>query len=275
MPKVKRVMRNKAIVLTGGTGYLGSSLVNYWQEHTLQLGDITIIDRTLKTNRIKKPEQIKFIQADLNSVDLSYLSPETVVIHTSYCKNINAEKNFLTKLNPDLYLVYFSSAAVYGDVLDTAYLEALNVKEDYKEKISIKHKLSPINDYGRYKIELENFIRERFSKHLILRIANPYGNEPDIRGVYKIFESQINSGAKQVNINADFPKQIVRDFIHVNELSRQVTELIQKHAQGIYNIGTGEGLSLEELVEQIAGDRDIQINYCGYKNEILYSVLEG
>lgn len=265
-------MKNKSIIITGGTGYLGSSLINYWQGHGPEDLDITVVDRTVKKNRIKNSEQIKFIQADLGSVQLNNFN-SGIFIHTSYLKDLNMEKEFLASLDPNLYLVYYSSAAVYGNVLDLSYIEALRAGLNYQEKISVNSPLSPINDYGLYKIDMENFIRERFPKHLILRIANPYGNEPDIRGVYKIFESQINSGLTTININADFPKQIVRDFIHVDDLSKKITELLQREAQGVCNLGTGIGKTLESLV--LALNKDIQINYSGHnKNEIMYSVLK-
>ena len=44
----------------------------------------------------------------------------------------------------------------------------------------------------------------------------------------------------------------VRDYIHVNEVSRIINFIIKKRISGTLNVGTGRGVSLNFLINQIS-----------------------
>ncbi len=238
------------LIITGGTGYLAShllvSLVDKYQ--------VTLIDRTIKRERVSD-SNVTLIESELASVSDEILNDTNVLIHSAYTNNLTEEKLFLERacrLNPKLYLVYFSSAAVYGELTDD--LEAFTIESD----------TLPINDYGLYKLVLEYWIQTLTKKHLILRIANPYGKEFSCRGVYQIFckllSGQIQAGSSELKlkINSDNAGEMLRDFIYIDEFVDQVATLIKSQLRGIANIASGEGVLLEDFAKKVLSELAIE-----------------
>ncbi len=234
------------LIITGGTGYLASHLVAL----LLDKYQVTIIDRTLKSERLPSKD-LTLIESELANISDEMLSDTSVLVHAAYSNNLSEEKLFLeraSKLNPKLYLIYFSSAAVYGDLLEDT--EAFTIESD----------TVPINDYGLYKLVMEYFVQALTKKHLILRIANPYGKEFSCRGVYQIFRKslleqiQANKNKLELKINADKPAEMLRDFIYIDELAIKIAALVKKKVRGISNISSGEGVLLEDFAKKVLGD---------------------
>ena len=267
-------MPMKAII-TGGTGYIGSNLL----ENFIGI-DITVCDRTIKKQNLKNPSCFQYIELDLIQEPLLKdfelaVQDSQIFIHSSFLGNLEQEKKLIdsiAKLNPDIKFVYFSSAAVYGD-LENEY------KENPHASFSEESLCEPINDYGQVKLKCEELVKNTFSNHLILRIANPYDKEVNNKGIYKLFKSKLEQGERTLNLNADFPEQIIRDFIHIDDLCKQITSLITNDQTGTFNISSGKGRTLEDLIQELCADlkinfQSIELNYTGYKpDEIKISVL--
>ncbi len=230
---------NQNLLISGGTGYLASHLINF-----LAKDNIFIIDRKIKNNRlILTPKN--FIEKNIENLCLTDI-PENLdlLIHTSYCKNLEAEKKFLNfarEKNPNLKLVFFSSAAVYGDL--------------YKRRQDIftsSDAPNPINDYGKYKLEIENFIKTIFQNFQILRISNPYGKEYETRGVYQLFKARIAKSLEsnhQASFIINYPQArvMVRDMIFIDDAIQQIVSVLKNKESGIYNISSGKPIYLEDL----------------------------
>lgn len=270
-------------VITGATGYIASNFINFLHEHGLHENharDLLLVDRTLKLDRFYNDltedlcDEHNLHKLDLNSGEdekrliqlikdhfhkTDHYNP--IFIHTANLHDLEKEKLFLKNIQenfPNKYFVYLSSAAVYGD--------------SNKQHLSEDEETNPISEYGKYKLEIEKEVERLFPNHLILRIANPFGNEPDSRGVIKIFQEKIKSKL-EVQINSEKENQIIRDFIHIKDLSQSIFTLMKVRARGICNIGSGTATSLDELAKSI--NPKTQIKYAGYKDgDIKYSVLD-
>ncbi len=265
----------KKVIITGGTGYIGSNLLENFTGI-----NITVSDRTIKKQNLKDPNRFQYLELDLSKEPLSKafelaVQNSEIFIHSSFLGSLEQEKKlikFVAKLNPDIKFIYFSSAAVYGD-LEEEY------KKNPQASFSEESLCTPINDYGRTKLKCEELVKNTFSNYQILRIANPYDNETNNKGIYKLFKSKLEKGERTLNLNADFPEQIIRDFIHIDELSKQIKSLITNEQTGIFNISSGSGRTLEDLIQKLCEDlginfQSIELNYTGHKaEEIKVSVL--
>ncbi len=266
------------VLISGGTGYLASHLIN-----AVNNIEFTIIDRKIKTNRLIEAPKFYIENSIENITEIDIPIGFNKFIHTSYCKNLESEKKLLElvyKKNPSIEIIFFSSSAVYGDL----YLQG-------KENFKTHDPANPVNDYGRYKLEIENFIKKTFENYKILRIANPYGKEYEVKGVYQMFKQRIIKSLEtncQASFTINFPQARVmqRDMIYIDEAIKQILSIYQCPISGIYNIASGQGIFLEDLAyialkdfckENNLETRKFKLNFTYRKKpdgEIVQSVLE-
>ena len=121
-------------------------------------------------------------------------------------------------------LIFLSSAAVYGN--------NKNAKENSK--------LKPINLYGISKQFGEWYIQRELKDWVILRLSNVYG-----KGGQGVVSQWLEKGSDLINGDG---KQI-RDFVYIDDVVSAINKA--KKWQGIYNISSGKGISINELYEEI------------------------
>ncbi len=255
-------MVNKPLLLvTGASGYLAANLLNFAAEKTgflNKFSQVMLTDRTLKLERLseKFKGNTRLVQVNLSQQahldklrtklkEIIKPNQEIYCIHAARTDDTEADKNLFTLLREiaPTYLIYFSSSAVYGELRD---------ESSATKPISEDETPSPISSYAQQKLEIEKIIESEFEKYLILRISNPYSREPRVKSVVSVFENEIRKCPYEtvtLVINADKPKQIIRDFIHIDDFSAALIMSINKETKGIINIGSGKGVTLEELVE--------------------------
>jgi len=206
--------------------------------------------------------------AGLKSVGDSLLTPIEY-----YDNNINGllqlvsvMKNYNVKS-----LIFSSSATVYGAPLDLPLTEESPLSE-------------PTNPYGRSKIVCENILEDLFRSDsswdiVCLRYFNPVGADPSgLLGENPIgkpnnlmpFVSRVASGVydKVLVFGGDYDTPDgtgIRDYIHVVDLSRGHTQALKYISKSvgfqIFNLGTGRGYSVLEVIAQFQLESGIIIPY--------------
>jgi len=274
------------ILVTGGAGYIGSHTC----VELLDAGyDVTVVDNlsNSKTAALERVEQItgktlKFIKEDLcNKAGLDEVfaqNPVDAVIHFAglkavgesvsipidyYQNNIGGTLNLLEIMNRHNVknIVFSSSATVYGDPA------SLPITEDFP--------LSATNPYGRSKLIIEEMLGDIFVSDsawniALLRYFNPVGAHvsgkigEDPNGIpnnLMPYISQVAVGKlEKLSVfgnDYDTPDGTgVRDYIHVVDLAighiRALQKLLQKPGLVTYNLGTGQGYSVLEMVKAFA-----------------------
>ncbi|MBW3503733.1 UDP-glucose 4-epimerase GalE [Pseudomonas sp. NKUCC02_KPG] len=166
-------------------------------------------------------------------------------------------------------LVFSSSATVYGEPLQ------MPISEEFPTGV-------PTNPYGRSKLMVEELLQDlaksdpRWSIAL-LRYFNPVGAHPsgmigeDPNGLPNNllpYVSQVAIGKlKELSVfGDDYPTQDgtgVRDYIHVQDLAEghmsALRAIVQKTGVDIWNLGTGTGYSVLEMIRAFekASDRTV------------------
>ncbi len=294
------------IIVTGGAGFIGSHTdVELWNvgyepiivdnfsnsqpwifdrikrltSKGLQCFHIDCCDEEKMEQLFLKFDQIIGIIhfAALKSVNESIEQPELY-----YKNNLNSLQtiiNLKEKFNiPDL--VFSSSATVYGAA------EQLPVTED----CNLKPATSP---YGETKQLGEKMIREQLETGaIILRYFNPVGAHPSgligelpigvpqnlipyltqtaigQRDSLKVFGTDYNT----------LDGTCIRDYIHVVDLAKAhiaaLTRLLSNRKTDVYNIGTGKGNSVLEVIntfEKVSGI-DLQVKYTNRRDGDIESI---
>lgn len=252
-------MKTHCLIL-GATGFLGKNLC-----HTLlaQDYDITIYARTsyhLEEFRSFFPE-VKIVLGNFETEDnfVNVLKNIDIVFHLvsgtlpsntdmlrEFSVNIIPTIRLLeacVKVNREVHFVYFSSGGtVYGI---PQYLP-----------IDEAHRTDPISTYGIHKLTVEKCIeyygRCYGIRYTILRISNPYGayqRPVSSQGVVAVFIAKILMG-QPIEIWGD--GSVVRDYIFVGDVMKAIASVMRYHgAHRIFNIGSGKGISLKELLQMM------------------------
>ncbi|MCI6738518.1 MAG: UDP-glucose 4-epimerase GalE [Intestinibacter sp.] len=283
------------ILVTGGAGYIGShtavELLN--EGYEVIIADNLCNSSSVVIDRIKEitGKQVKFYDIDTRDQEkLRKIFEENkidAVIHFAALKAVgesvqkpldyynNNLVNTITVLelmrefNVDKF-VFSSSATVYGSP------KSCPIKEDFP--------LSTTNPYGNTKLMIEDILRDicKVNKDFnvaILRYFNPIGahesgkigEEPNgIPNNLMPYITKVAIGQlKELSVfgdDYDTPDGTgVRDYIHVVDLAvghvRALEKLNQNPGLVTYNLGTGRGYSVLDLVKAFEKASGVKIPY--------------
>lgn len=270
------------ILLTGGAGYIGShtavELIN--NGHSVVIADNLSNSSERSIENIKKitGEDIPFYKTDVcDALELEKVFEShdiDAVIHFAGLKAVgesvsNPLKYYRNNIDSTLSLcevmskhgvkklVFSSSATVYGDSTD------LPLKESSRVGVGIT------NPYGQTKYMIEQILKDLVVSDpaweiTLLRYFNPVGahksgligEKPNgIPNNLMPYISQVASGKREMlsvfGGDYDTPDGTgLRDYIHVVDLAMGHVTALNKMGPGVdtYNLGTGKGVSVLELV---------------------------
>jgi len=154
-------------------------------------------------------------------------------------------------------LIYASSASVYGD--------------KGSQPFSAKSKTYATDIYSLGKLANEAIVAA--ADGIILRFSNVYGKGMSANNVLSDIIKQL-AGDAPIVVRNKFP---VRDYISVTEVSDLFVEVLRQYHKGIYNVGSGIGISVYELVElvlSITGQKGREIQTLQNTNPQSYNVLD-
>ena len=250
------------ILITGGTGYIGYSLVRDLLENQTDIEQVVVYDNlSIKkydffTSGSLPSSKIQFIQGDLldgrklekSLKNIDWVYHLAAKVTTPFA---DREAHFYDQINhwgtAQLMqsiersnvqgIVYLSSASVYGD-------GAENADESYTPH--------PHSFYGISKFDGEQQVQRLRNKikTIIVRSANVYGFNPAFR---------IDAVVNRFMFEAHFNRRILihgsgeqkRSFIHIDKASYVLARIIDRSvASGIYNLGE-HNLSVLEVAEAV------------------------
>ena len=245
------------ILVIGGNGFIGSHLVDHLQlnGHKVRVFDISYerYRKPLKDvdYRISSLENTEELYESLLGIDTVFHLASSSVPSSSNIDPISDIKknlintlnllNLLVKLKIKRFIYFSSGGAVYGYPLNTP------VTED--------HQLKPISSYGIVKAAVENylFLYQRLFDFnpLILRPSNPYGPRQShyiAQGVISTFLRKIKTN-EIVSVYGD--GNSTKDYIYITDLIEATYLLSLSSHCGVFNIGSGECVSLNTIIKKI------------------------
>lgn len=248
------------VLVLGGSGFLGSHIVD---KFLAEKHDVSVYD--LYPERFRKsPKGIKFITGDFGNVGaLSELigSGFDYVIHcvsTTTPKSSNESPEFDIQSNVigtlnllDICvrhgigkLIFLSSGGtVYGDIGD------LNVVDE-------SHAVRPMCSYGVSKLSIEHYLdvyrHLRGLDYVALRLSNPYGERQSPLRALGALTVFLHRTLKKQSVEVWGDGSVTRDFIYVGDVANAVYLAAVNPISGVYNVGSGTGLSLREILNHIS-----------------------
>ena len=151
-------------------------------------------------------------------------------------------------------LQYASSASVYGVSKDFAESAAVNPRSPYawSKYLFDRHVLDKLKNLNQSDPRIQGF-----------RYFNVYGPHEDHKGdqaspYHKFVQQAITTGKIQLFQQSD---SYFRDFVPVNKVIETHLEFFDVKESGIWNIGTGQPKSFEQIAREIADKFSAVIEY--------------
>jgi len=283
------------VLVTGGLGYIGSHTCVELLQNNYK---VVVIDNlsnseTSVINRIENitNKKITFYKGDLlNKHDIQQVFRQNeidVVLHFAASKSVNEsvknpmkyyKNNISNMINLLEVMVEFnakkfifsSSAAVYGSTA--------------QQPISEEAATKAMNPYGQTKVIGEDLLNDLYDSDngwniTVLRYFNPIGaHESGLLGeqpngtpnnLMPLITQVASKKRKLLYVFGNDYDTVdgtgVRDYIHVVDLARghvsAVQSLVSTHDLKTYNLGTGEGYSVLEIINTFKKVNNVDIPY--------------
>ncbi len=260
--------------MTGGAGFIGSALC--WRLNELGETDILIVDRLDSTDKWKNLAPLEFadyIDADDFIGSLKKFDGAKVLLHLGACSaTTERDADFMMRNNYEftktlahwsvennIRFIYASSAATYGD--------GANGMNDGADELE---NLRPLNVYGYSKHLFDKYAHRNglFESIVGLKYFNVFGPNENHKGemrslVNKAFTQIRETGALQLfkSANPDYKDgEFGRDFVYVKDVVEMTLHFLENPASGLFNIGSGETHTWNELAKAIFAALELEPN---------------
>jgi UDP-glucose 4-epimerase len=256
------------ILVVGGAGYIGSVCAELLLDegHT-----VCIFDNLSEGHRAAVDSRAEFIEGDLGTIDpiqsaLTAFRPEAVM-HFAASALVaesmeNPSKYFRNNIGNGLnlldamvatgvnQLVFSSTCAIFGPP------ERLPIDETLPKR--------PINPYGESKLAFEKILRWYGEIHGLRFVSLRYFNAAGASGKFgeeHRVETHLIPNVLKVALGQKPHVEIygtdydtpdgtcIRDYIHILDLSRAHILALNSAKSEFYNLGTGGGTSVREVIE--------------------------
>lgn len=268
------------VLVTGGAGYIGSHAVRVLID---QGHHPVVLDDLYRGHRDAVPDGVPFQQGSTTDTELvlAILREHAVecVMHFAaltyvgesvdeplryYEMNTAGTLSLLKAVDHAgvRRFVFSSTAATYGEP------ETMPITEDTPQQ--------PINPYGRSKLMIEWVLRDYATacqradkpfafaalRYFNVAGAHPDGligedHDPETHIVPVVLQAAMGTRDKITIFGEDYPTPdgtCIRDYVHVMDLAAAhvlVMQALQPGDARFYNLGTGQGTSVREIVESV------------------------
>ncbi len=279
------------ILITGGAGYIGSQIV----KDLLSGGfKVVVLDSLELGHKRSLPlEEMEFIQGNIADrkklKEVFSLFPVEAVIHLAaysevgesvanpgkyHKNNVENPKSLLEEMVSAgvKKIIFSSSASVYGEPED------IPIKEN--------DPVRPINPYGASKVEFEKVLADYEKKAGMRFISLRYFNAAgaDLSGdigedhnrethlIPLVLKAALGQKEGIEVFGNDYPTPdgtCIRDYVHVKDMASAhilaLNALEKGGGSGIYNVGSGKGFSVKQIIDEAEKITGKKINRV-YKN---------
>ena len=255
------------IVVTGGAGFIGSSLI--WALNQRGKSNILIVDNLGTSDKWRNLVPLRYVDYMDKDLFLEGLRADVLpdnisaVIHLGACTNtLEPDGSYLVEnnfkfsqalagycLNKHIRFIYASSTATYGDG-----------RSGFDDDPEDLEKLRPMNMFGYSKHMFDLWAhRNNILKRMVgLKFSNVFGpneqHKGDMRSMALQCFEQISSTGKVKLFNsdhADFANgEQMRDFLYIKDAVEILLFLLDNpELNGLYNAGSGKPRSWNDLAK--------------------------
>jgi UDP-glucose 4-epimerase len=258
------------IFVTGGAGYIGSATA----EALIKAGhNVTVFDSLVTGHRAAVPTDAKFIHASLDDSHalaeaLTTTKYDAIMHFAAFIEAGESMKDpgkfFRNNFTNSLQLM---EIAVQTGIRKLVFSSTAAVYQSSEAPLTEESPIGPTNVYGQTKLMTEqamDWYRQIHGLHFAaLRYFNACGampgrgeaHQPESHLIPRVLQIALGQVKSATIFGTDYPTPdgtCIRDYIHIADLvSAHLLALagLEKHDKLIYNIGSGNGFSVREVIE--------------------------
>lgn len=274
----------KRVLVAGGAGYIGSACSEYLLDRDYE---VTVFDDLITGHRSAIDPRAEFVRGNLENRELLFRlcrerKFDAIMHFAAYIQVGESMQDAVKYFHNNLALAMnLADAAVAGEV-DAFVFSSTAATFGDPEKIPIEEhdRQVPINPYGESKLcfekVLEWYSRIHGMKYAALRYFNAAGatgkygedHRPESHLIPLILQVAAGRREKITVYGDDYDTpdgSCIRDYIHILDLAQAHELALSTPESGPYNLGTGHGLSVREIIgcaERVTGKK-IAVEYAG------------
>jgi len=287
------VKKEQSLLIIGGTGFFGKSILDSFKRGLLnefKITKILVLARNIEKFKTEFPELnirgVEFINGDISN--LKSVPVVDFVIHAATSTNMidyNQISNNVGKNNIEMSvsnycslapiyhskskILYCSSGAVYGK-------QPINI-EKIDEKFPLQDNLSNLS------IEKQNYcLGKRYAEREMIKLAS-LGLDVSIarcfafygkylpKNQHYAFGNFLNSAEKGDKIVVESSGITYRSYMHADDLVVSLLKvlLISNPTSPIFNIGSDIQISLYDLAKNIALQYEVDYEFINYNDKVI------
>lgn len=258
------------IFVTGGAGYIGSATA----EALIKAGhSVTVYDSLVTGHRAAVPPAAKFVHASLDdnhalAEALTSTKHDAILHFAAFIEAAESMRDpgkfFRNNFSNSMQLM---EIAVQTGVKRLVFSSTAAVYQSSEKPLTEESPIGPTNVYGQTKLMTEQameWYRQIHGLHFAsLRYFNACGalpgrgeaHQPESHLIPRVLQIALGQVESATIFGTDYPTPdgtCIRDYIHIADLISAhllAVDGLEKHDKLVYNVGSGNGFSVREVIE--------------------------
>jgi UDP-glucose 4-epimerase len=248
-------------IVFGGGGFIGSTIVDRLLEagHTIRVFERPRVE---PYRAFLPSEHVEWTTGDFASVHdveeaLDGMDGVFHLVSTTLPKSSNDDPIYDVQSNMVSTLQMLNAMVAKG-VKRIVFISSGGTVYGVPQYLPVdeKHPTEPVVSYGITKLAIEKYLSLYSNiygiKHVVLRVANPYGERQRLETAQGAVAAFLHKALSDNPIEVWGDGKVTRDYVYVGDVADAFVKAITyEGSQTVFNISSGQGLCLNELIDKV------------------------